>query len=124
MNYKKFNDVTKKDRYPIVICDEVLEEVGCHKLYSFADGYSGYHQVKIAEEDQSNATFTSPWGTFCYEVMSFALCNAPATYQSLMNKVLVLYLGHFVGVYMDDFGIYGDRASHLEKLEKIFEHLD
>ena len=124
VNYKKLNDVTKKDRYPIPFCDEILEEVGGHELYSFADGNSGYHQVKIAKEDQLKTTFTSPWDTFCYEVMSFGLCNAPATFQRLMNKVLELYLGHFVRVFMDDFGIYADSASYLEKLEKVFERLD
>lgn len=56
--------------------------------------------------------------------MPFGLFNAPATFQRLMNKVLEPYLGHFVQVFMDDFGIYGDRASHLEKLEKVFERLD
>ena len=91
VNYKKLNNVTKKDRYPIPFYDEVLEEVGGHELYSFADGYSGYHQVKIAKEDQLKTTFTSPWGTFCYEVMPFGLCNAPATFQRLMNKVLEPY---------------------------------
>ena len=88
MNYKKLNDVTKNDRYPILFCDEVLEEVGGHELYYFTDGYSEYHQVRIAKENQLETTFTSPWGTFCYDVMSFGLCNAPATFQRLMNKVL------------------------------------
>lgn len=62
VTYKKLNDVTKKDRYPILFCDEVLEEVGVHELYSFVDDYSGYHQVRIAEEDQLKTTFTSSWG--------------------------------------------------------------
>ena len=56
--------------------------------------------------------------------MSFELCKASATFQRLMNKVLEPYLGHFVRVFMDDFEIYRDRASHSEKLEKVFEHLD
>lgn len=97
---------------------------GRHELYSFADGYSGYHQVRIAEEDQLKTTFTSLWGTFCYEVMPFGLCNAHATFQRLMNKVMEPYLGHFVRMFIDAFGIYVDRASHLEKLEKVFERLD
>ena len=98
--------------------------MGGQELYSFADGYSGYHQVKIAHEDQLRSTFTSPWGTFCYEVMPFGLYNAPVTFQRLMNKILEPFLGHFVRVFMDDFEIYGDRASYSEKLEKDFERLD
>ena len=54
------NDVTKKDRYPILFCDEILQEVRGHELYSFADEYNRYHQVKIASEDQCNTIFTSP----------------------------------------------------------------
>lgn len=69
VTYKKLNDVTKKDRYSIPFCDKFLEEVEGHELSSFADGYNGYHQVRIAEEDQLKTTFMSPWGIFCYEVM-------------------------------------------------------
>jgi hypothetical protein len=86
VNYKKINDVTHKDRYHFPFCDEILEEVASHELYSFADGYSGYHQVKIAPEDQFKTTFTSPWGTFCYEEISFELCNAPTTFEMLIKK--------------------------------------
>ena len=60
MNYKKLNDLTKKNRYPIPFCDEILEQVGDHELYCFADEYSGYHQVRIAKEDQLKTTFTLP----------------------------------------------------------------
>ena len=80
--------------------------------------------MKIVPEDQLKTTFTSPWGTFYYEVMSFGLCNAPVTFQRLMNKILEPFLGHLVRVFMDDFGIYGNWALHLEKLEKVFERLD
>ena len=124
VNYKKFNDITKKDRYPISFCDEILEEVGSHELYSFVDGYSGYYQVKIASEDQLKISFILSWGTFCYKIMSLGLCNAPTTFQRLMNKILEPLLGHFVRVFIDDFGDYSDRASHLKRLKKVFESLD
>jgi hypothetical protein len=80
VNYKALNKVTKKDRYPLPFCEEILEEVAGHKMYTFGDGYKGYHQVKIALEDQLKTTFTTPWGTFCYTVMPFGLCNAPGTF--------------------------------------------
>ena len=92
VNYQKFNNITKKERYSILFCDEVLEEVENHELYLFVDGYSGYHQVKITPDDQLKTSFTSPWGTFCYEVMLFGLCNALVTFQRLMNKILELFL--------------------------------
>jgi hypothetical protein len=80
--------------------------------------------VKIAPEDQLKTTFTTPCGTFCYTVMPFGLCNAPWTFQCLMNKVFDPFLGLFLWVFIDDFGVYSDKASHLTKLELVFQHLD
>jgi len=73
-------------------CEEILEEIAGHEMYTLRDGYRGYHQVKIAPKDQLKATFTTPWGTFCYTVMSFGLCNAPGTFQHLMHKVFDPFL--------------------------------
>jgi len=64
VNYKALNKVTKKDRYPLPFCEEILEKVAGHEIYAFRDGYRGYHQVKITLEDQLKTTFTTPWGTF------------------------------------------------------------
>jgi len=96
VNYKALNKVTKKDQYPLPICEKNLEEIAGHEMYTFGDGYRGYHQVKIALEDQLKTTFTTPWGTFCYTVMFFGLCNAPRTFQRLMNKVFDPFLGLFL----------------------------
>ncbi len=93
-------------------------------MYTFGDGYKGYHQVKIAPKDQLKTTFTTPWGTFCYTVMPFGLCNAPGTFQRLMNKVFHQFLGLFLQVFINDFGVYSDRTSHLTKLELVFQRLD
>jgi hypothetical protein len=101
-----------------------LEKVAKHEMYTFGDGYRGYHQVKIAPEDELETTFTTPWGTFCYTLMPFGLCNAPRTFQRLMNKVFDPFLGLFLWVFIDDFGVYSDRASHLAKLELVFQCLD
>jgi hypothetical protein len=79
--------------------------------------------MKIALEDQLKTTFTTPWGIFCYTIMPFGLCNVPGTFQRLMNKVFEPFLGLFLRVFIDDFGVYSDRASHLTKLELIFQHL-
>ncbi len=87
INYKALNKVTKKDRYPLPFCEEILEEVAGHEMYTFGDGYRGYHQVKIALKDQLKTTFTTPWGTFCYTIMPFGLCNVPRTFQCLMNNL-------------------------------------
>jgi hypothetical protein len=124
VNYKPLNKVTKKDRYPLPFCEEILEEIEGHEMYTFGDGYKGYHQVKIIPEDQLKTTFTTPWGTFCYIVMPFGLCNALGTFQRLMNKVFDPFLGLFLRVFIDNFGVYSDKTSHLAKLELIFQRLD
>jgi len=80
--------------------------------------------VKIAPEDQLKTTFTTPWGTFSYIVMPFGLCNAPETFQRLMNKVFDPFLGLLLWVFIDDFGVYNDKAFHLAKLELVFQCLD
>jgi len=124
VNYKALNKVIKKDRYPLPFCEEILENIAEHKMYTFGDGYKGYHPVKIASEDQLKTTFITPWGTFCYTIMPFGLCNALGTFQRLMNKDFEPFLGLFLRVFIDDFGVYNDRASHLAKLELVFQHLD
>ncbi len=120
VNYKVLNKVIKKDRYPLPFCEENLEEVIGHEMYTFGDGYRGYHQVKIAPEDQLKTTFTTPWGTLCYTIMPFGLCNALGTFQHFMNKGFEPFLGLFLRVFIEDFGVYSDKASHLTKLELVF----
>jgi hypothetical protein len=125
VNYKALNKVTKKYQYPLPFCEKNLEEIAGRKMYTFGDGtYRGYHQVKIVPEDQLKTTFTTPRGTFCYIVMPFGLCNASGTFQRLMNKVFDPFLGLFLRVSIDDFGVYNDRASHFAKLELVFQRLD
>jgi len=58
-----------------------LEEVIGHEMYTFGDGYMGYHQMKIVPEDQLKTTFTTPWGIFCYTVMPFGLCNVQGHFK-------------------------------------------
>ncbi len=77
--------------------------------------------MKIAPEDQLK---TTSWGTFCYIVWPFGLCNVPGIFQRLMNKVFDPFLGLFLRVFIDDFGVYSDRAFHLTKLELVFQCLD
>jgi hypothetical protein len=96
VNYKALNKVTKKDQYPLPFCEEILGKVARHKMYTFGDGYRGYHQMNITLEDQLKTTFTTPWGTFCYIVMPFGLCNASRTFQRLMKKAFEPFLDLFL----------------------------
>ncbi|RDX78134.1 hypothetical protein CR513_41642, partial [Mucuna pruriens] len=80
IDYRKLNQATRKDHFPLPFLDQVLEKLAgkCH--YCFLDGYSEYMQIHIATEDQHKTTFTCPFGTFAYTSMSFGLCNAPSTF--------------------------------------------
>lgn len=123
-DYKKLNDVTKKDYYPLPFIDEILEEVVGHEWYNFGDGYSGYNQIKIDPKHQHLTTFTTPWSTFAFRVMLFGLCNALATFQRFMNKIFEPFLRKFVRDFIDDFCVYGNKEDHFDHLLKILQRLD
>ena len=77
IDLRKLNDACLHDPFPTPFTDEVLENVGGHKVYSFTDGFSGYHQIKIAQEDRHKTTFATEWGSYQYTVMSFGLKMHP-----------------------------------------------
>jgi len=78
----------------------------------------------ITEEDREKATFNTREGKFQYKVMPFGLCNAPASFQTLMNRILRPFLGKFVVVYLDDIVVYSDNEKdHIRHLTKVFEVL-
>ena len=87
VDYKPLNAATKRDHFPLPFQDEILNEVAGHERYTVCDGYSGYFQISIAQEDQKKTTFITPWGCFAYRVMPFGLTNAPSTFQRFMNHV-------------------------------------
>ncbi|RDX74544.1 hypothetical protein CR513_45695, partial [Mucuna pruriens] len=80
IDYRKLNQATRKDHFPLPFLDQVLEKLARKSHYYFLDGYSGYMQIHIAPEDQQKTTFTCPFGTFAYTRMLFGLCNAPSTF--------------------------------------------
>lgn len=123
VNYRALNQVTKKDRQPLPHIDELLDDVADHDRYTFCDGYSGYHQVKIHNDDVLKTTFTTPWGTFAYLRMPFGLCNAGGTFQRVQMHIFGPYIGRFIRVYLDDFAVYSDRHLHLNHVKIAFKRL-
>jgi hypothetical protein len=88
--------------------DQVLDTLSGKRYFSFLDGFSGYNQIQILEEDQDNTTFTCPWGTYAYRVLPFGLCNALATFHRVVLTIFSDMTNDCVEVYMDDFTVYGD----------------
>ena len=123
-DFKKLNNATKKDYFPLPFTDAILDAVAGHECYSFLDGFSRYNQIRIALEDQLKTTFTIAWGTFASLVMLFGLCNAPATFQRIMMVAFLPYLHKFIEIFLDDFCVFGKLEDHAEHLTKCFEQCD
>ena len=80
IDYRKLNEAIRKDHFPLLFIDKILERVVGHPYYCFLDGYSGYYQILIALEDQEKTIFICLFGTFSFKRMSFGLCNVPAIF--------------------------------------------
>nr|GEV10133.1 reverse transcriptase domain-containing protein [Tanacetum cinerariifolium] len=87
IDYRKLNDATRNDYFPLRFMDQMLERLAGNEYYSFFDGFSGYFQIPIDPQDQDKTTFTCPYGTFSYRRMPFGLCNAPGTFQRCMMAI-------------------------------------
>ncbi|GJW55043.1 reverse transcriptase domain-containing protein [Tanacetum coccineum] len=81
IDYRKLNEATRKDHFPLPFMDQMLERLARNKFFCFLDGFSGYFQIPIEPADQENTTFTCLYGTYAYKRMPFGLCNAPTTFQ-------------------------------------------
>nr|GEV54771.1 reverse transcriptase domain-containing protein [Tanacetum cinerariifolium] len=77
IDYRKLNEATCKDHFPLPFMDQMLTRLAGNEYYYFLDGFSGYFQIPIDPKDQENTTFTCPYGTFAYRHMPFILCNVP-----------------------------------------------
>lgn len=87
IDYRKLNNITKKDAYPLPRIDEMLDTLAGSKWFSTLDLASGYWQVQMHQEDREKTAFTTRYGIYEFNVMPFGLCNAPATFQRLMDRV-------------------------------------
>ncbi|GKD06269.1 reverse transcriptase domain-containing protein [Tanacetum coccineum] len=112
--YRKLNEATRKDHFPLPFMDQMLERLAGNEYYCFLDGLSGYFQIPIDPNDQEKKTFTCPYGTFAYRRIPFGLCNAPGTFQRCMMAIFHDMIEKTMEVFMDDFwflGIHSKIAS-------------
>ncbi|GKA59530.1 reverse transcriptase domain-containing protein [Tanacetum coccineum] len=122
IDYRKLNDATRKDHFPLPFMDQMLERLARNEYYCFLDGFSGYFQIPINPHNQDKTTFTCPYGTFAYRRMPFGLCNAPGTFQRCMMAIFHDIIKETMEVFMDDFSVFEDSfsscLSHLDKMLK------
>ncbi|XP_062374615.1 uncharacterized protein LOC134062574 isoform X2 [Sardina pilchardus] len=124
VDYRKLNAVTHKDSFPLPRIEESLTSLKKARWYSTLDLASGYWQVEVDPRDKEKTAFVTPMGLFQWERMPFGLCNAPATFQRLMQRCLGERVHDYLLIYLDDVIIYSlDFNSHLIHLEQVFERL-
>ena len=123
-DFRDLNKACPKDDFPLPNIDMIVDLTAGHEILSLMDGFSGYNQIKIAEEDQHKTTFTTPWGTFCYNMMPFGRKNAGATYQRAMIAIFHDLIHSILEDYVDDILVKSHTfMDHLADLEKVFDRL-
>jgi len=121
IDYQDLNRANPKDDFPLPHIDVLVDNIAQHAFFSFMDGFSGYNQIKMAEEDMEKATFITPWGTFCYKVMPFGLKNAGATYQRAIVTLFHDMMHKEIEVYVDDMIAKSkSEENHVDDLRKLF----
>ncbi|GJT28748.1 reverse transcriptase domain-containing protein [Tanacetum coccineum] len=125
IDYRKLNEATRKDHFPLPFMDQMIERLAGNEFYCFLDGFLGYFQIPIDPQDQEKTTFTCPYGTFAYRRMPFGLCNAPGTFQRCMMAIFHDMIEKTMEVFMDDFSVFGDSFdSCLSNLEKMLKRCE
>ncbi|GKB40504.1 putative reverse transcriptase domain-containing protein [Tanacetum coccineum] len=124
IDYRELNKLTVKNRYPLPRIDDLFDQLQGSSIYSKIDLRSGYHQLRVREQDVPKTAFRTRYGHYEFQVMPFGLTNAPAVFMDLMNRVCKPYLDKFVIVFIDDILIYSkDEKEHEEHLKAILELL-
>jgi hypothetical protein len=124
IDYRALNRQTVKKRYPMPRIDDTLDQLSGATVFTSLDLTSGYHQIRISDEDMPKTAFRTPAGLFEWKVLSFGLTNAPATFQTAMNAIFAPYLHKFVLVYLDDILIFSKTMEeHREHLREVLNLL-
>nr|GEW34872.1 DNA-directed DNA polymerase [Tanacetum cinerariifolium] len=122
IDYQKLNDATRKDHFPLLFIDQMLERLAGNEYYCFLDGFSGYFQIPIDPQDQTKTTFTYPYRAFACRRIPFSLCNALGTFQRCMMAIFHDMIEKTMEVFRDDFLVFGNSfgtcLSHLDKMLK------
>jgi RNase H-like domain found in reverse transcriptase/Reverse transcriptase (RNA-dependent DNA polymerase)/Integrase core domain/Integrase zinc binding domain/Zinc knuckle len=124
IDYRQLNTITRKDSYPLPRIEACLDALGGSSFFSAFDLRSGYHQVEMEECDKDKTSFVTRTGLYRFCVMPFGLCNAPGTFQRIMDIVMAGLNFRVLLVYLDDIILFSKSVEeHLERLELLFTTL-
>ncbi|GJW74706.1 putative reverse transcriptase domain-containing protein [Tanacetum coccineum] len=124
IDYRELNKLTVKNRYPLPRIDDLFDQLQGSSVYSKINLRSGYHQLRVRDEDIPKTAFRTRYGHYEFQVMPFGLTNAPAVFMDLMNRMCKPYLDKFVIVFIDDIIIYSrNEEEHANHLRIILELL-
>ena len=124
VDYTNLNNACPKDSFPLPRIDQIVDFTARQGMLSFLVAFFGYHQIPMAPANEEKTAFITPYGLYCYKVMSFGLKNVGATYQRLMTKIFRPLVGRTVEVYIDDIVVKSKtREYHAHHLQEFFHLL-
>jgi hypothetical protein len=122
VDYRQLNAITVKNKYPLPIVDELLDELHGAKWFTKLDLRARYHQIRVRPADEIKTAFKTHSGHWQFKVMPFGLTNAPATFQAIMNTIFADHLRKFVLVFVDDILVYNKSLEeHQGHLKQVFD---